>query len=316
VLNQICSGNKEDATQWLCTYLGKQFRDAFKTAATELGFPSVVCMDPYDAIAMFDDANVTISQMRTIKQYLRRCFGNKLFIPDYKIHDDVARNLTMPNYGTMQYMSQKAKEEKKRPEPIDFWRHDVVKQMCDEIECELNKKGASHGLNPYETHRGCGWTITIGADHGKGAWRCHLTQFEKRTSHGDSGFRVASSANIACKKDHPDVIQNNVTKKLDDGYAAIKKSQLVVVWNSKEEKSVTKVMSNRWGVVRLDNKDGSAILTSQSGGPKFTWTCLLMTVRSPCAPPSLRYLLWAISPFLLMLSESMERVAGGACTSS
>jgi hypothetical protein len=72
-------------------------------------------MDPYDAIAMFDDANVTISQMRTIKQHFLRCFGNKLFIPDYNIRDDVARNLTMPNYGTMQYMSQKAKEEKKRP---------------------------------------------------------------------------------------------------------------------------------------------------------------------------------------------------------
>jgi hypothetical protein len=34
VLNQICCGNKEDAAQWLCTYLGKQFEDAFKTAAT------------------------------------------------------------------------------------------------------------------------------------------------------------------------------------------------------------------------------------------------------------------------------------------
>jgi hypothetical protein len=282
VLSQIFSDSKEDAAQWLCTYLGKQFEDAFKTAATELGFPSVVRMDPYDAIAMFDDANVTISQMRTIKQYLRRCFGNKLFIPDYKIRDDVARNLTMPNYGTMQYMSQKAKEEKKRPEAIDFWCHDVVKQMCDEIECEVNKKGASHGLNPYETHRGRGWTITVGADHGKGAWRCHtkinthspahqrrfqnLSRFEKRTGHGDCGFRVANTANITCKKDHPDVIRNTVAKKLDDGYATIKNSQLVVIWNSKEEKSVANVMPKLWGAVRLENKDGSAILTSQSGG--------------------------------------------------
>jgi hypothetical protein len=37
----------------------------------------------------------------------------------------------------------------------------VEKQMCDEIECGVNKKGASHGLNPYETHRGRGWTMTI-----------------------------------------------------------------------------------------------------------------------------------------------------------
>jgi hypothetical protein len=99
---------------------GGEIEDGFKTVATELGFPSAVRMDPYDAIAVFDDANVTISQMRTKNQYVRWCFGNKHFIPDYKIRDDVAHNFTMPNYGTMQYMSQKAKEKKKRPEAIDF----------------------------------------------------------------------------------------------------------------------------------------------------------------------------------------------------
>jgi hypothetical protein len=43
--------------------MGKQFEGALKKA--------VVHMDPYDAITIFDNANVTISQMRTIKQYLR-----------------------------------------------------------------------------------------------------------------------------------------------------------------------------------------------------------------------------------------------------
>jgi hypothetical protein len=66
--NKIYSDNTEDATQWLRTYLGKQFEDAFKTAATKLGFPSVFLMDLYDAIAMFDNVNVTIYQMRTINQ--------------------------------------------------------------------------------------------------------------------------------------------------------------------------------------------------------------------------------------------------------
>jgi hypothetical protein len=62
----------DEAAQWLCTYIGKQHEDAFKTAATQLGFPSVVRMDAYDVIAMFDDANATLSQQRTIKQYLRQ----------------------------------------------------------------------------------------------------------------------------------------------------------------------------------------------------------------------------------------------------
>jgi hypothetical protein len=69
-----------------------------------------------------------------------------------------------------------------------------------------------------------------------------------------------------CKKDHQDMIRNTVAKKLDDGYVTIKKSHLVVIWNSKNEKSSTNIMSKRWGVVWLENKDGSAILTSQSRG--------------------------------------------------
>jgi hypothetical protein len=105
--------------------------------------------------------------------------------------------------------------------------------MYEEIECEVNKNGAKHGLNPYETHHRCGWTITIGAYHFKGAWRCHTkintdspshqrrfqnqAQFLKRATYGESRFHVANTANITCKKDHPDVVRNTVAKKLDDG---------------------------------------------------------------------------------------------------
>jgi hypothetical protein len=112
----------------------------------------------------------------------------------------------------------------------------------------VDSKGNDHGLVAYNTHRGRGWNITIGADHGKGAWRCHTkinthspafqrryqnqTKFEKRTTHGVNGFRVVQAAHITCKKDHPTVIQNKVAKKLDEGYPCIKRSQLVVVWNA------------------------------------------------------------------------------------
>jgi hypothetical protein len=71
ILKQVHHDSPDEAVQWLCTYIGKQHEDAFKTAATQLVFPSVVRMDAYDVIAMFDDANATLSRQRTIKQYLR-----------------------------------------------------------------------------------------------------------------------------------------------------------------------------------------------------------------------------------------------------
>jgi hypothetical protein len=78
-------------------------------------------MDPYDVFAMFDDDNVTITQMKTIKQYLRCCVGNRVFIPDYRVCAEFRKELVMPEYGSHSYLSEKAKEEKKRPEQIYYW---------------------------------------------------------------------------------------------------------------------------------------------------------------------------------------------------
>jgi hypothetical protein len=73
----------------------------------------------------------------------------------------------------MEYLSEKAKLENNRPESTDHWCYDVVDQLCETVEREVDSKGNDHGLVAYNTHRGRGWNITIGADHGKGAWRCH-----------------------------------------------------------------------------------------------------------------------------------------------
>jgi hypothetical protein len=103
-------------------------------------------MDAYNVIAMFDDANATLSQQRTIKQDLRRYFGNKLFIPDYKIRNDVSHNLSMPKYGNMEYLSEKAKLENNLAESIDHWCYDVVDHICETAERDVDSKGNAHGL--------------------------------------------------------------------------------------------------------------------------------------------------------------------------
>jgi hypothetical protein len=88
IISQV-TDNQEDGAQWICTYLGNHYEDAFKTSATQLGCLSIVRMNPYDVIAMFNYANVTQSHMQTINQYVKRCLGNKVFIPGYKFRDEV-----------------------------------------------------------------------------------------------------------------------------------------------------------------------------------------------------------------------------------
>jgi hypothetical protein len=87
-------------------------------------------VDQYDVIEMFDDANVTITQMKTIKQY---CLGNRVFISDYKVRAEFTKGLMMPEYGSYYYLSEKVKEAKNRPEQIDHWSYDPALQICSKV---------------------------------------------------------------------------------------------------------------------------------------------------------------------------------------
>jgi hypothetical protein len=80
-------GNKVDAARWLMSYLGNHYEDTFTDAATKMGLPCCLCMDPYDAIRMRDEANVNLSQQKVIKQYLRASLGKKICIPDGNVRE-------------------------------------------------------------------------------------------------------------------------------------------------------------------------------------------------------------------------------------
>jgi hypothetical protein len=78
----------------------EKYDTAFMTAATELGYPSVVRIYPCGDIAIFDLANLTICQIKVINQYLQRCLGDRVSIHDYKVRNEVTKDLVMPDYGT------------------------------------------------------------------------------------------------------------------------------------------------------------------------------------------------------------------------
>jgi hypothetical protein len=111
--------NNENASQWLSYYLGKRHEESILTASIALGFPSMHRIDPYDTVAMFDEANLTLSQQGIVKKRLRSKCGKKLFIPDYKFRDAVTKNIRPPHYGTYEYMSADAILKKQRPEKVN-----------------------------------------------------------------------------------------------------------------------------------------------------------------------------------------------------
>jgi hypothetical protein len=81
------------------------------------------------------------------------------------------------------------------------------------------------------------------------------------------------------------VIQNTVAKKLDEGYVCIKRSQLVVVWNAAEERSIVKAVPKDWGTIQLANDDGMTVLVSEGGlstlRMRFPFTNVAITLHVP-----------------------------------
>jgi hypothetical protein len=69
------ASNNENAAQWLSYYLGKRHEESFLTVSTTLGFPSMHRMDPYYAVVMFDEANLTLLQQGFVKKHLRSKCG-------------------------------------------------------------------------------------------------------------------------------------------------------------------------------------------------------------------------------------------------
>jgi hypothetical protein len=81
------------------------------------------------------------------------------------------------------------------------------------------------------------------------------------------------------------LIINTLAKKIDESFSQIRKSQIVVVWNSSDERSSAKVMPKKWGMIQLTNVDGLARLTSKNGGScielNFPFDDCSITLRVP-----------------------------------
>jgi hypothetical protein len=79
VLEHLTGGveqhDKEDAAEWLVSYLGKRYDASFILASEALGLPLVQQLDEASTEAMWSDANINVVQQRIIHKHLKFHFG-------------------------------------------------------------------------------------------------------------------------------------------------------------------------------------------------------------------------------------------------
>jgi hypothetical protein len=154
-----------------------------------------------------------------------------------------------------------------RPGQIDNRSYNVADQLCSKVVTIINDKMPMGDVSSYTMASGHDWDILVGADRGLGAWPCptqlwthsparqrrfqNQSTDEQHRAQRDNKYYIFQSESITCKKDAPIILEKTVVKQLDDGWHKIKRSQLVVVWNKTDGRSLVKLVHNTWGTASL-----------------------------------------------------------------
>jgi len=217
---------KEEAAEWIVSYLAKKHETSFLVSARASGFPLIQRLEAVTAAAMAADANLTCTQQRIISKHLRYTFRSRVIIPEYKQYK-LGENQKHPTAtcGCFQFQP----HPKKVPEPCHFWHPDGGEVLLSEVNLYVESlRGDYTNLGPYANMEGIsGWTILGRGDHGKGAWRSHLkiyicspremrdNTFADKNDHRNPPYLIRHIGHVVCKKDDPIVIMSTVSVALD-----------------------------------------------------------------------------------------------------
>ena len=114
-------------------------------------------MGAYEAAAMWETANVNISQQRVIQRHLDSFFGKRFIVPEHSVRD-IGRGALVAQLGSIKGSDN---------ERIQFWYKRVDHVLEHEIEDIIAEdvKFFSQVI---------GVDIVVGGDHGKGKFRMVL----------------------------------------------------------------------------------------------------------------------------------------------
>lgn len=231
--------DKEDAAEWMITYLGKRYDTAFTLASEALRTPVVQRLDEASAEAMWSDANINVVQQRIIRKHLKYHFGSRLFIPQ-KIFKENREYYNVPtNYNCFKYYKDGDKLQK--PEKCPYWTCDPSAVVSKEVTKLLDYTEQNFRASRLSSIANTTCTIVAGADQGQGAWRSWIkisTESgqqirEKMAADSDydakTSYIVSQVAHITCKKDHHEILAATVSENLSSGYEKLQSSCLVFI---------------------------------------------------------------------------------------
>lgn len=134
--SQISDCTKNDAVSWLAEYLYMEHEDTFIQVAKTKGLILARKMSAIEAIAMWVDANVTVTAIKLILRHLKAFFGFPIQVPMRELKD-VGKNYVEPRYGKYKYAKNGPG---KKLETVEYWVQDFPIALAADIETCLEEK--------------------------------------------------------------------------------------------------------------------------------------------------------------------------------
>jgi hypothetical protein len=189
-LSRDKDGGTEQATKWLMTTLAKKNERLFTEVARERGFISSLSkkMDAHSAAAMWESANVSTTQQRTILRHLNCFFGARFTVPESKVRE-IGKGFLEPINSSYEGPGK---------EKITFWYKPVDAVLQHEISNLLDED--SFKLLKHAD-------IVVGGDHGKGKFRMVLMLLLRFTDPAKNKRHRFVVGEIDCKKDTSEVLK-------------------------------------------------------------------------------------------------------------
>lgn len=183
-------------------------------------------MDEYDCAALLDESGIKMWQWSKIVQ----CLKVFMDVPQLCVSEHRLRALGI-DHGEIKhgvYYYEDPKSPGKAKEEIRYWWKDPVYEFMQTLEGLIN----GYGLDPSNIDY---IHIAHGGDHGKLKFR-FASKLLLRMKNGDEYNQVFGLADVACRKDNGDILENTCMKQLMKGVNTIEESDILFSYDNDDDK--------------------------------------------------------------------------------
>ena len=244
-----------DITGVLLDYLTDKRRQRLMEKLREMKLTPRV-MNEYEVGTLLEQSGIKVRQWRIIRQCLKLFMDiSEVSVPEWRV-----RELGTDNGVIIcgSYLYSDPTNPNRVKEEVQYWTKDPLFEVLESVHSIIN----GWKLHPNNVKD---ISIIHGGDHGKQKFR-FATKVIIRMNNGQSYAQVFGLADVACRKDHGEILDNTCMPYLIPGINEIFDSDIVLEHSSEDDSAIGEnaTFTLRWAKKDEDHHSGILLISPMS----------------------------------------------------